>query len=76
MDASIFSCIKSAYRDDLKKVRKNLFRRIGDQLPWENSCLIDNFCFNYGQLDPYLKKHTTGTAILKNFSKVVTANSI
>lgn len=39
-----------------KNIRKALFKKIGDQLPWENSCLIDEFSFNYGQLAPFYGK--------------------
>lgn len=34
-----------------KHVRKKVHLRDSDQIPWENSCLVDDFCFNYGQLD-------------------------
>ncbi len=32
-----------------KHIRKKVHQRDDDQLPWENSCLVDEFCFNYGQ---------------------------
>ena len=34
-----------------KTVRKEIQENGIDQLPWENSCLVDNFCFNHGQLE-------------------------
>lgn len=36
-----------------KQVRQRLKSEGGDQLPWEHSCLIDDFCFNHGQLSEY-----------------------
>lgn len=36
-----------------KNVRKKVHLKEDDQLPWEYSCLTDDFYFNYGQLDPY-----------------------
>lgn len=34
-----------------KTVRKEIQENGIDQLPWENSCLVDNFCFNHGQIE-------------------------
>lgn len=34
-----------------KNVRRKLFKGIGDQLPWEHSCLADEVSFNFGQLE-------------------------
>lgn len=34
-----------------KNVRKAVYSGPGDQLPWEHSCLVDDFAFNFGQLD-------------------------
>lgn len=36
-----------------KQVRQRLKSDGYDQLPWEHSCLIDDFCFNHGQLSKY-----------------------
>ena len=36
-----------------KNVRKKVHQKEDDQLPWEYSCLTDDFYFNYGQMDPY-----------------------
>lgn len=36
-----------------KKVRQGLKSEGYDQLPWEHSCLINDFCFNHGQLSKY-----------------------
>ena len=35
-----------------KIVRKNVYEQIG-QLPWEHSCLIENYQFNHGQKSKY-----------------------
>lgn len=35
-----------------KKIRTEIYPSIG-QLSWEHSCLVDDFCFNYGQTKPY-----------------------
>ena len=35
-----------------KKIRTEIYPSQG-QLPWEHSCLMDDFCFNYGQTNPY-----------------------
>lgn len=35
-----------------KKVRKDVYEQIG-QLPWEHSCLIENYQFNHGQKSKY-----------------------
>lgn len=40
-----------------KRVRNKVYRGYGNlQLPWEYSCLTEEFCFNYGQLNPYFDK--------------------
>lgn len=39
-----------------KNVRKKVHRTDQDQLPWEYSCLTDEFRFNYGQFDRYYGK--------------------
>ena len=39
-----------------KNVRKRVHLRDKDQLPWEHTCLTEDFYFNYGQLDPYYGK--------------------
>lgn len=36
-----------------KTVRKEIQEKGIDQLTWENSCLVDDFCFNYGQNNKY-----------------------
>lgn len=36
-----------------KQVRQGLKSEGYDQLPWEHSCLINDFCFNHGQLSKY-----------------------
>lgn len=36
-----------------KQVRQGLKSDGYDQLPWEHSCLINDFCFNHGQLSKY-----------------------
>lgn len=36
-----------------KEVRKELFKGIGNQMPWEHSSLIDSYAFNHGQCNPY-----------------------
>lgn len=36
-----------------KNVRRKLYKGIGDQLPWEHSCLTDEVSFNFGQCDPH-----------------------
>ena len=40
-----------------KRVRNKVYRGYDNlQLPWEYSCLTEEFCFNYGQLSPYFDK--------------------
>lgn len=40
-----------------KRVRNKVYRGYDNlQLPWEYSCLTEEFCFNYGQLNPYFDK--------------------
>lgn len=34
-----------------KQIRKEVYET-ANQLPWEHSCLIEDFCFNYGQNNP------------------------
>jgi len=34
-----------------KNIRKEIQNKGIDQLTWENSCLVDDFCFNHGQTD-------------------------
>lgn len=36
-----------------KNVRSKVYQNEEDQLPWEYTCLTDEFFFNFGQLDPY-----------------------
>lgn len=36
-----------------KNIRKKIYQGIGTQLPWDHSCLVDEFCFNHGQLNPH-----------------------
>lgn len=36
-----------------KNVRKKIYKGVGTQLPWDHSCLVDEFCFNHGQLNPH-----------------------
>lgn len=36
-----------------KEVRKEVYKGIGYQMPWEHSSLLDHFAFNYGQCSPY-----------------------
>ena len=36
-----------------KNVRSKVHQSNDDQLPWEYTCLTDEFFFNYGQLEPY-----------------------
>lgn len=38
-----------------KNVRKKIYQGIGSQLPWDHSCLVDEFCFNHGQLNPHYR---------------------
>lgn len=46
-----------------KRVRNKVYRGYGNlQLPWEYSCLTEEFCFNYGQLNPYFDKPYTESA--------------
>lgn len=57
-----------------KKVRQGVKKDGYDQLPWEHSCLVNDFCFNHGQLNKYYgaayredsfkyEKYTADTAI-------------
>lgn len=39
-----------------KRIRKRMEHASSRQVPWEYSCLIDDFSFNYGQLDAYYEK--------------------
>ena len=34
-----------------KHIRKKVHVSDRDQLPWENSCLVEDFCFNHGQTE-------------------------
>ena len=46
-----------------KRVRNKVYRGYDNlQLPWEYSCLTEEFCFNYGQLNPYFDKHYSESA--------------
>lgn len=36
-----------------KEIRHDVYKGRGSQLPWDYSCLVNDFCFNYGQTDPY-----------------------
>ena len=46
-----------------KRVRNKVYRGYDNlQLPWEYSCLTEEFCFNYGQLNPYFDKPYTESA--------------
>lgn len=46
-----------------KRVRNSVYRGFDNsQLPWEYSCLTEEFCFNYGQLNPYFDKPYSETA--------------
>lgn len=46
-----------------KRVRNSVYRGFDNpQLPWEYSCLTEEFCFNYGQLNPYFDKPYTESA--------------
>lgn len=36
-----------------KNIRKAIYTDPSAQLPWEHSCLVDEFSFNYGQLAPH-----------------------
>ena len=38
-----------------KNVRKKIYQGFGSQLPWDHSCLVDEFCFNHGQLNPHYR---------------------
>lgn len=46
-----------------KRVRNKVYRGYDNlQLPWEYSCLTEEFCFNYGQLNPFFDKPYTEAA--------------
>lgn len=46
-----------------KRVRNKVYKGYDNlQLPWEYSCLTEEFCFNYGQLNPYFDKPYLETA--------------
>lgn len=46
-----------------KRVRSKVYRGYDNlQLPWEYSCLTEEFCFNYGQLNSYFDKPYTESA--------------
>jgi len=46
-----------------KRVRNSVYRGFDNpQLPWEYSCLTEEFCFNYGQLNPYFDRPYTESA--------------
>lgn len=47
-----------------KNIRKKIYRDRTSQLSWEHSCLVDEFCFNHGQLQP----HYTGPYALQCYS--------
>lgn len=56
-----------------KRVRNKVYRGYDNlQLPWEYSCLTEEFCFNYGQLNPYFDKpyieaaYNDGTYVSQN----------
>lgn len=56
-----------------KRVRNSVYRGFDNsQLPWEYSCLTEEFCFNYGQLNPYFDKpysepaYNDGTYVSQN----------
>lgn len=56
-----------------KRVRNKVYRGYNNlQLPWEYSCLTEEFCFNYGQLNSYFDKpyseaaYNDGTYISQN----------
>ena len=36
-----------------KNVRRKVFKGHGDHLPWEHSCLVNEFAFNHGQCVPH-----------------------
>ena len=36
-----------------KNVRRKVFKGHGDHLPWEHSCLVNEFAFNHGQCAPH-----------------------
>lgn len=44
-----------AIESTFKNVRRKVYKNVGDQLPWDHSCLVDDFCFNHGQLNPHYK---------------------
>ena len=56
-----------------KRVRNSVYKGYDNlQLPWEYSCLTEEFCFNYGQLNPYFDKpyseaaYNDGTYVSQN----------
>ena len=56
-----------------KRVRNSVYRGFDNsQLPWEYSCLTEEFCFNYGQQNPYFDKpysepaYNDGTYVSQN----------
>lgn len=52
-----------------KNVRSKIYKKSGDQLPWENSCLVDNFCFNHGQLSAYYgRPYTADCYVYRNYT--------
>lgn len=61
-----------------KKVRNEIYTAMGKQLPWDYSCLVKSFCFNYGQNDKYFTKRYSQNAYEdKNYvSKIPEVNDI
>lgn len=48
-----------------KKVRTDIKSMGHSQYPWEHTCLIDRFCFNYGQLDKYYDRPYSKEAFVR-----------
>lgn len=68
-----------------KEIRKKIYHGYGEQLPCESSCLVDEFSFNHGQLDPrnivgfskdvYDYKHYH-SSIIDNYNNVSGKNDV
>jgi hypothetical protein len=50
---SEIATLNQPIENTFKNVRKAVYKEPGNQLPWEHSCLVDNFSFNYGQLSKH-----------------------
>lgn len=61
-----------------KKVRNDIYTGCGKQLPWDYSCLVNTFCFNYGQNNRYFDKSYSQYAYEDEYyvSKIEKVNEI